>query len=75
LYEEYTASGVVMKVLLGKGHAGWLRRYAVRFGDAVQPDASLRGDDPEFIDSADFADGAEFAKGAEFADGADRDTG
>jgi len=29
LDEEYTDSGVSMKVLLGKGHAGWLRRFAV----------------------------------------------
>jgi len=29
LDEEYTAGGVSMKVLLGKGHAGWLRRFAV----------------------------------------------
>jgi GTP-binding protein HflX len=29
LDEEYTETGVSMKVMLGKGHAGWLRRFAV----------------------------------------------
>ena len=29
LGEEYTDSGISMKVLLGKGHAGWLSRFAV----------------------------------------------
>ena len=29
LNEEFTESGVSMKLLLGKGHAGWLRRFAV----------------------------------------------
>ena len=29
LDEEYTDAGISMKVMLGKGHAGWLRRFAV----------------------------------------------
>ena len=29
LDEKYTDAGISMKVLLGKGHAGWLRRFAV----------------------------------------------
>ena len=29
LDEEYTDSGISMKVMLGKGHAGWLSRFAV----------------------------------------------
>ena len=29
LGEEYTDAGVSMKVMLGKGHAGWLRRFMV----------------------------------------------
>ena len=34
LHEEYTAAGVAMKVLLGRGHAGRLRRFTSQLNDA-----------------------------------------